>query len=84
MPADLTTLLAVIAGIAFVAAIARAMGGDQAASFHSVVGPFSTDEAHRVWQDHSDCAMNYCPAKNTAYWALADAGKLVPDARVTR
>lgn len=38
--------------------------------------PFPPDEAHRVMQDHRDCALDECPRKRHAIDALIRAGRM--------
>lgn len=42
--------------------------------------PFPPDEAHRVVQDHRDCAIDDCPRKRHAIDALIRAGRMKPPA----
>jgi len=46
--------------------------------------PLSVSRAHRIMREHLTCRMDACPRKHAAYTTLRDAGKLVPDPRVTR
>ncbi len=39
---------------------------------------YDSSEAHRVMQDHLDCAVTRCRCKAAAYQVLVDAGKLKP------
>lgn len=36
-------------------------------------------DPHLAMQVHIDCRPDICTTKAAAYWALVDAGKLVPD-----
>lgn len=46
--------------------------------------PYTPEQAHTAMQQHRECGTDICGAKYTAFWALADAGKLIADERAVR
>ncbi|WP_327113456.1 hypothetical protein OHB12_31615 [Nocardia sp. NBC_01730] len=46
--------------------------------------PYTPERAHAEMQRHRECGTDICSAKYAAFWALADSGQIVPDARAVR
>lgn len=53
-------------------------------SHRTPTAEYTPEQAHATMQQHRECTTDWCDAKHAAFWTLADAGLLIPDARAIR